>query len=117
VLRRQWEPKQHASTVLVPVGRQIAGGLFSIDPSQGGGALNSVETKCDFSVKRETAGSVMAQWAPNFTFMDFSRVPQFASILPPDRTCNSALVMPMPTVENYLNEGEKGRHRREDGAP
>ncbi|MCX6878452.1 MAG: DUF6263 family protein [Verrucomicrobia bacterium] len=108
VLRRQWEPKQRAFTVLVPLGWQIEGGLFSIDPTQGGGALNSVETKCDFSIKRDAAGSVMVRWAPTYNFADFSRAPEFASIaslFPPGRNYNGALVMPMPTVEDYLTAG------------
>lgn len=74
--RRQWEPRQKAFTVLVPVGWQVDGGLFSVDPTQAGGALNSVETKCDFSVKRDGAGTVMARWAPTYNFVDFSHLQQ-----------------------------------------
>lgn len=108
VLRRQWEPKQRAFTVLVPVGWQIDGGLFSVDPTQAGGALNSVETKCDFTVKRDAAGSVMLRWAPTYNFVDFFRSPEFASmaaLFPPGRNYNGGLVMPMPTVEDYLMAG------------
>ncbi|MDD4889551.1 MAG: hypothetical protein PHU85_06440 [Phycisphaerae bacterium] len=108
--RRQWEPKQRAFTVLVPVNWQIDGGLFSVDPTQAGGALNSVETKCDFSVKRDGAGTVMARWAPTYNFVDFSRGAEFANLaalFPPGKGYNGALVKPMPTVEAYLTEGFK----------
>ncbi len=108
VLRRQWEPKQKAFTVLVPLGWQIEGGLFSVDPTAAGGALNSIETKCDFAVKRDAAGTVMARWAPTYNFADFSRSPEFANVaglFPPGAVYNGALVKPMPTVEQYLAEG------------
>lgn len=110
VLRRQWEPKQKAFTVLVPVDWQIDGGLFSVDPTRAGGVLNSIETKCDFTVKRDSAGTVMARWAPTYNFVDFSRNPEFmnlATMFPVGAAYNGALVKPMPTVEQYLSEGFK----------
>jgi len=51
---------------------------------------------------------VMARWAPTYQFADFSRAPAFATIasmFPPGRIYNGALVMPMPTVEDYLTAG------------
>jgi hypothetical protein len=110
VMRRQAEPRQNAFSVLVPQGWLIEGGLFSVDPTQAGGALNAIETKCDFSVKRDTAGTVMVRWAPSYNFVDWSRAAEFASLaqlFPPGRTYNGALVKPMPTVEQYLMEGFK----------
>jgi hypothetical protein len=110
VLRRQWEPRQKAFTVLVPVGWQVEGGLFSVDPTAAGGVLNSIETKCDFTVKRDAAGTVLARWAPTYNFVDFSRGPEFANLagmFPPGAGYNGALVKPMPTVEEYLSEGFK----------
>lgn len=110
VLKRQWEPRQKAFTVLVPEGWQVEGGLFSVDPTAAGGALNSIETKCDFSVKRDTAGTVMVRWAPTYNCVDFSRGPEFANLagmFPPGSGYNGALVKPMPTVGEYLSEGFK----------
>ncbi len=110
VLRRQWEPRQKAFTVLVPAGWQVDGGLFSVDPTAAGGALNSIETKCDFTVKRDAAGTVMARWAPTYNFADFSRGPEFANLaglFPPGAGYNGALVKPMPTVGAYLSESFK----------
>lgn len=108
VLRRQTEPRQQAFSVLVPDGWQTDGGLFSVDPNQSGGSLNAVDTKCDFSVKRDPAGTVMARWAPSYNFVDFSRAAEFANmaqLFPPGRVYNGALVKPMPSVEDYLMEG------------
>ena len=108
VMRRRAEPRQQAFSVLVPDGWQTDGGLFSVDPNQSGGSLNAVDTKCDFSVKRDPAGTVMARWAPSYNFVDFSRAAEFASmaqLFPPGRVYNGALVKPMPNVEDYLMEG------------
>jgi len=108
ILRRQWEPRQKAFSVLVPAGWLIEGGLFSVDPTQGGGTLNAIETKCDFTVKKDAAGSVMVRWCPTWNFVDFSRSQAFATmsgLFPVGRIYNGALVKPMPTIEDYLVEG------------
>jgi hypothetical protein len=107
VFRRTWEPRQKAFSVLVPEGWRVEGGMFAVDPGQAGGALNSVDTKCDFSVKRDAAGTVMARWAPAYNFVDFSRSPEFANaaaLFPPGSRYNGALVRPMPDPDAFLRD-------------
>ena len=110
VLRRQWEPKQKAFTVLVPDGWRIEGGLFSIDPTAGGGTLNAIESKCDLSIKRDEAGTVMCRWGPAYNYADFSKAPEFANLaalFPVGRVYNGAQVKGLLTPEEYLVEGFK----------
>ena len=104
VLRRQAEPRQKAFTVLVPEGWQVAGGRFSVDPQKGGGALNSIDTKCAFTIKKDAVGTVLARWAPSYNYVDFSRAPEMATLatlFPPGRGYNGALVKPLPTLEAF----------------
>jgi hypothetical protein len=107
VFRRQWEPRQKAFSVLVPEGWRVEGGMFSVDPGQAGGTLNSIDTKCDFAVKRDAEGTVMARWAPTYNFADFSQSPEFANaaaLFPPGAGYNGARVCPMPDPESFLRD-------------
>jgi hypothetical protein len=108
VLRRQWEPTQKAFTILVPEGWTIVGGMFAVDPLRGGGPLNSVETKCDLTVKRDAAGTVMARWAPSYNYVDFlpnGEYATLAALFPAGKVYKGALSKPLPTVEDFLTEG------------
>lgn len=83
----------------------MEGGMFSVDPTQAGGAGNSIDTKCDLAVKRDPAGSVMARWLPSYNFADFSGSMEFAmtaSLFPVGRNYNGMLVRPLPTVEAFI---------------
>jgi hypothetical protein len=105
VLRRQWEPKQRAFSVLVPQGWQTEGGVYAVDPGTSGGTLNAVDSKCDFSVKRDAAGSVMARWVPSINYVDFSQGAEYANaaaLFPPGRIYNGGLVRPLPAVGDLL---------------
>lgn len=111
MLRREWEPRQRAFSFLVPDGWLVEGGMFSIDPTQAGGAGNSVDTKCDLAVKRDRAGSVMVRWLPSYNYADFSGSPEFAmtaSLFPYGRNYNGMQVRPLPAVEAFLLEGLRG---------
>ena len=68
-LRRQWEPRQRAFSLLAPEGWMVDGGMFSVDPTRVGGAGNSIDTKCDLAVKRDPKGSVMARWLPSYNYV------------------------------------------------
>lgn len=56
----------------------MEGGLFYVDPTQAGGAGNSLDTKCDLSVKKDAAGTVLARWLPSYNYADFSMSPEFS---------------------------------------
>jgi len=68
--RRVAEPKENAFTVLVPEGWQTAGGIVRVSPLTGGGVLNAVEAKADFSVKRDAQGTAMIRFLPDTRFAD-----------------------------------------------
>lgn len=107
VFRRQWEPRQKAFSVLVPEGWRVEGGMFAVDPGQAGGTLNSIDTKCDFAVKRDAEGTVMARWAPTYNYADFSQSPEFANaaaLFPPGAVYNGARVCPMSDPEAFLRD-------------
>ncbi len=111
MLRREWEPRQRAFSFLVPDGWVVEGGMFSVDPVQAGGAGNSIDTKCDLTVKRDAAGSVMVRWLPSYNYADFSGSPEFAmtaSLFPYGRNYNGMQVRPLPAVEAFLLEGLRG---------
>jgi hypothetical protein len=112
-MHRRWEPRQKAFSVLVPEGWQLEGGLFYVDPGQAGGAGNSIDTKCDLSVKRDTSGTVLARWLPSFNYADFSASPEFgamAGLFPAGANYNGCRVKPFPTVETFLLEVVRTAH-------
>jgi hypothetical protein len=113
VFHRQWEPRQKAFSVLVPEGWQVEGGMFSVDPTQAGGAGNSVDTKCDLAVKRDAAGSVMVRWLPSYNYADFSRSfesANLAQLFPVGSVYNGMRVHPLPSPEGFLLEQFRALH-------
>jgi hypothetical protein len=115
MFRRQWEPRQHAFSVLVPNGWLLDGGMFSIDPTQAGGAGNSVDTKCDLTVKRDAAGTVLARWLPSYNYADFSGSFEFSNLrmlFPAGRVYNGMQVRPLPTAEAFLTDLFRSLHPR-----
>lgn len=97
--RRVAEPNEHAFTMLVPRGWLVEGGIFRVDPNRMGGTMNSIEAKCDISVKSDSAGTVMLRRLPKYNFADGPMLPPTHG---PGMNYNGALVTPLPTVENYL---------------
>ena len=71
--QRQWEPKEHAYSFLVPAGWTIEGGMFHVDPTQANGTANSIDGKCDLAVKKDAAGTVMLRWLPAWNYCDMSQ--------------------------------------------
>lgn len=97
--RRVAEPNEHAFTMLVPRGWLVEGGIFRVDPNRVGGTMNSIEAKCDISVKSDNAGTVMLRRLPKYNFADGPMLPPTHG---PGMNYNGALVTPLPTVTNYL---------------
>jgi len=70
VFKRVSEKNEKAFTLLIPKGWHTEGGILRIDPMAAGGPGNSVAAKCDFSVKKDRSGTVMARILPDFMFFD-----------------------------------------------
>lgn len=70
VFNRKAEPNENAFTLLVPQGWKIEGGIFRVDPLSQGGASQSIAAKLDFSIKKDSAGTVMVRWLPDVLYFD-----------------------------------------------
>jgi hypothetical protein len=105
VFQRQWERNERAFSLLAPQGWQMDGGIFNVNPLQMNGPGNSQAPKGDLTVRRDTAGSVMCRWLPNWNYADFSvDPPPAAGLFPVGSQYQGMLVKPMPTAEGFLQE-------------
>ena len=68
--KRVAEKNENAFTLLIPRGWHTEGGIQRINPMAGGGPAQSIAAKCDFSVKKDRRGTVMARILPDFLFFD-----------------------------------------------
>lgn len=93
------EPRENAFSILVPRGWLVEGGIFRVDPNRVGGTMNSIEAKCDISVKSDQAGTVMLRRFPKINYADGPMVPFTHG---PGANYNGAIVTRMPSVEGYL---------------
>ncbi|MEN6319065.1 MAG: hypothetical protein ABFD82_09970 [Syntrophaceae bacterium] len=93
------EPREHAFTMLVPRGWIIEGGIFRVDPNRAGGTMNSIEAKCDISIKSDAAGTIMLRRLPKINYADGPMIPMTHG---PGMNYNGSIVTPMPSVDNYL---------------
>lgn len=93
------EPREHAFTMLVPKGWLVEGGIFRVDPNRVGGTMNSIEAKCDISVKSDPAGTVMLRRFPKINYADGPMIPFTHG---PGANYNGSIVTRMPSVEGYL---------------
>jgi hypothetical protein len=103
--QRQWEPKEHAYSFLVPAGWTVEGGIFHVNPMQAGGSANSIDGKCDMAVKKDAAGTVMFRWLPTWNYCDMSRNAQFsmtAGLFPAGSRYQGMEVRPMPDCAGFL---------------
>jgi len=105
--QRQWEPKEHAYSFLVPTGWTIEGGMFHVDPTQANGTGNSIDGKCDLAVKKDAAGTVMLRWLPVWNYCDMSQNQQFslsAGFFPVGSRYQGMEVRPMPDYGTFLRQ-------------
>ena len=70
IFKKVSEKNENAFSLLIPKGWHTDGGILRIDPTAAGGPANSVAAKCDFSVKKDKQGTVMARILPDFMFFD-----------------------------------------------
>jgi len=69
------EKNENAFTLLIPKGWITEGGIVRYDPLSSGGPAQSIAAKCDFSVKKDRQGTVMARILPDFLYYDPSMSP------------------------------------------
>ncbi|MCU0914778.1 MAG: hypothetical protein MUC88_09470 [Planctomycetes bacterium] len=103
--QRQWEPKERAYSFLVPAGWTVEGGMFHVNPAQTGGPADSIDGKCDMTVKKDAAGTVMFRWLPTWNCCDLSQNPQFAltaGMFPVGSRYQGMEVRPLPDYAGFL---------------
>ncbi len=65
---RRYEPREKAFSILVPKGWLIEGGVFRVNPLLAGGPLNSMEAKCDLTIKSDKNGTVAFHLYPDVVY-------------------------------------------------
>ena len=113
--RRVKEPREGAFSFLAPPDWKTEINLFRINPMQVGGWGNSFVAKCDLTVKKDDAGSVMLRSLPAYNYMDFSANPSLATLgalFRPGSHYQGMQVKPMPTVQGFLDEMFRFVHPR-----
>jgi hypothetical protein len=113
--RRIKEPKEGAFSFLAPPNWTTEINLFRIDPRQVGGWGNSLAAKCDLTVRKDDAGTVMLHSLPTYSYVDFSVNPKLATrgaMLRPGSHYQGMQVKPMPAVQGILDEMFKFVHPR-----
>jgi hypothetical protein len=111
--RRVAEPKENAFTILAPRDWKTEINLFRINPMQVGGWGNSFVAKCDLTVKKDDAGTVMFRSLPTYNYMDFSVSPSLtmlAAMFQPGSHYQGMQVKPMPAVQGFLDEMFRSVH-------
>ena len=103
VFRRVYEPREHAFSLLVPAGWVTEGGVFRVNPLAQSGPAQSIETKLDFAVKKDAAGSVMIRWLPDVLFFDNRNMPA-AAMFPVGSNYNGMTVYPLVPAGVFLQQ-------------
>ena len=105
VFNRITEPNENAFSVLVPKDWQTAGGIYRVDPTEQGGAAQSIAAKVDFTVKNDATGTVMIRWLPDVLFYDarYSPAGQMG-LYPPGSNYNGMTVYPWISAQQFVPE-------------
>jgi hypothetical protein len=105
VFTRVHEPREKAFSLLVPKGWQVEGGIFRVDPLKQGGAAQSIAAKLDFTVKKDSAGTVLMRWLPDLLYFDprYSPAAQMG-LLPVGSNYNGMLVCPLMPAARFIRE-------------
>jgi len=103
VFTRVEEPKEKAFSILIPKGWQTEGGIFRIDPTQQGGAAQSIAAKLDFIIKSDAGGKVMIRALPDVLFFDMSNAPAGQmGLFPPGSNYQGMTVMPKLPASHFI---------------
>jgi hypothetical protein len=102
-LHRVAEPRENAFTVLVPHGWLTEGGIVRTDPNASGGSGNAIAAKCDFSIKRDAAGTAMIRFLPDTNFIDMRNSPSGQmGLFPNGSNYNGMTVCPVMDAVSFL---------------
>lgn len=97
--KRVYEPREKAFSILCPAGWKVTGGIFRVDPNAVGGPLNSLEAKCDLSLKKDAKGTVEFRIHPDVTY----GIPGIGGgFFPPGSNYQGAQVLPYQDAETYV---------------
>ena len=72
ILEKIDEPNEKAFTILKPKGWMAEGGIVRWDPVSSGGAANAIEAKIDFTLKKDSKGTLQIHWLPDIYFADMT---------------------------------------------
>lgn len=98
--RRLDEPREKATSLLVPDGWIIEGGAVRLLSDQVAGASNMVDCKFDMAVKNNSNGSVMIRWLPEMMCLDQNR----AFGYPEGSVFNNTLVRRKRSPQKFILE-------------
>lgn len=101
VFNRKNEPKEGAFSILVPKGWQMEGGIFRVNPLQAGGPLNSMEAKCDMTLKSDPKGTVSFRILPDIVY---AHVGIGGGFFPVGSTYQGAQVQPLVDAPTLLEK-------------
>lgn len=103
ILEKIYEPVQKAFTILKPQGWLTEGGLVLWDPIASGGPANCIESKIDFALKKDEAGTVKIHWLPDIYFDDTRGSPA-AAMFPPGSNYNGMPVVYKMDASAFLKK-------------
>jgi hypothetical protein len=103
------EPKEGAFTILAPKGWKSEGGIFRVNPLQAGGPLNSIEAKCDLTLKSDDRAPVAFRILPDVVY---AHVGIAAGTFPPGSNYQGAIVRPLEDAPTHLQKLFSAIHPR-----
>ncbi|MFA5259705.1 MAG: hypothetical protein WC450_00585 [Candidatus Omnitrophota bacterium] len=105
VFTRVYEPKEKAFSLLIPQGWQVEGGILRVNPLSQGGAAQSIAAKLDFTVKKDSAGTVLIRWLPDMLYFDarYSPAGQMG-MFPPGSNYNGMPVYPLMPASQFITQ-------------
>jgi len=109
---RMNEPKEGAFSILAPKGWKSEGGIFRVSPLKGGGPLNSMEAKCDLTIKSDDRGTVAYRILPDVVY---AHVGIEAGAFPPGSNYQGAIVRPLENALAHLQTLFSSIHPRASG--
>ena len=105
VFTRVSEPRENAFSLLIPKGWTVEGGIFRVDPTQQGGAAQSIAAKLDLTVKKDAAGTVMIRWLPDMLYFDARNSPAGQmGLFPTGSNYNGMTVYPVMSAVEFIRQ-------------
>ncbi|MBN1290237.1 MAG: hypothetical protein JXB48_00225 [Candidatus Latescibacteria bacterium] len=105
IFTRVSETNEKAFSLLIPKGWQTEGGIFRVDPTAQGGPSQSIAAKLDFSVKKDSKGTVLMRWLPDVLFFDASKSPAGQmGLLPPGSNYQGMTVSPIMLATDFIRQ-------------